>query len=58
MLKHTDVLWFQTHAGLSHSLFYKVMDYVKNLNIPVLYLTSSGAKSNAMQIYEYDRQRI
>ncbi len=58
MLKHTDVLWFQTHAGLSHSLFYKVMDDVKNLKIPVLYLISSGARSNAMQIYEYDRQRI
>ncbi|MGN0907772.1 MAG: hypothetical protein ACI4NM_11550 [Bullifex sp.] len=54
MLKHTDVLWFQTHAGLSHSLFYKVMEDVRNLKVPVLYLTSSGSKSNAIQIYEYD----
>lgn len=57
LLKHTDVLWFQTHAGLSHSLFYKIIDDAKTLKLPVKYFTSSSAKGNAIQLFEEERNR-
>lgn len=57
LLKHTDFLWFQTHAGLSHSLFYKIIDDAKTLKLPVKYFTSSSAKGNAIQLLEEERNR-
>lgn len=57
VLKHTDVLWFQTHAGLSHSIFYKIIEDAKNLKVPIKYFTSSSSKGNAIQLYEEDQNR-
>ena len=57
LLRHTDILWFQTHAGLSHSLFYKIIDDAKTLRLPVKYFTSSSAKGNAIQLFEEDRKK-
>ena len=57
LLKHTDFLWFQTHAGLSRSLFYRIIDDAKTLKLTVKYFTSSSAKGNAIQLLEEERNR-
>lgn len=56
-LRHTDVLWFQTLSGLSHSIFYKTMDMVKTLDIPVKYFITSGSSTSADAIVEDDKKR-
>ena len=56
-LRHTDVLWFQTLSGISHSIFYKTMDMVKTLDIPVKYFITSGSSTSADAIVEDDKKR-
>lgn len=56
MLKHTDILLLQTKAGLSHSVFYKVLDDAKTLSIPIRYFVSSGVFSSAKTIIEVDER--
>lgn len=55
-LKHTDVLWFQTYAGLSHKTFYKTIDEAKNLSVPVRYCPTSGVSKSADAIVEYEKK--
>ncbi len=55
-LKHTDVLWFQTYAGLSHKTFYKTIDDAKNLGVPVRYCPTSGVSKSAEAIVLYDEK--
>ncbi len=56
-LRHADVLWFQTLSGISHSIFYKTMDMVKTLDVPVKYFITSGSSTCADAIVEDDKKR-
>ena len=56
-LKHTDVLWFQTYSGISHSAFYKTVDILKNLDVAIKYCPTSGLYRSAAEIVNDDRER-
>lgn len=56
-LKHVDTIFFQTRAGISHPMFYCSIDMAKNLDIPILYFTSSGVYKRAEQIVIYDKNQ-
>lgn len=57
VLKHTDIVWFQTYAGLSHKTFYKTVDDLKNLDIPIKYCPTSGVYRSAEAIVKDDEVR-
>ncbi len=56
-LKHTDVLWFQTYSGISHSAFYKAVDILKNLDVSIKYCPTSGIYRSAAEIVKDDKVR-
>ncbi len=56
-LKHTDVLWFQTYSGISHSAFYKAVDILKNLDVSIKYCPTSGIYRSASEIVKDDKVR-
>ncbi len=57
VLKHTDIVWFQTYAGLSHKTFYKTIDDLKALDIPIKYCPTSGVYRSAEAIVNDDEKR-
>ena len=57
VLKHTDIVWFQTYAGLSHKTFYKTTDDLKALDIPIKYCPTSGVYRSAEAIVIDDEKR-
>lgn len=56
-LKHCDIVWFQTYAGLSHKTFYKTIDDIKTMNIPIKYSPTSGVYKSAEAILRDDKER-
>lgn len=57
VLKHCDIVWFQTYAGLSHKTFYKTIDDIKAFNIPIKYSPTGGVHRSAEAIVKDDEER-
>ncbi|MFQ7079518.1 MAG: hypothetical protein ACLRSW_17215, partial [Christensenellaceae bacterium] len=49
VIKNSDVVWIQTNS-MSHTYFYKVIDVVRQNNIPVRYFAYASARKCAEQI--------
>ena len=49
IIKNSDVVWIQTNS-MSHKYFYKVIDVVRQNNIPVRYFAYASARKCAEQI--------
>ncbi len=57
VLKHSDIVWFQTYAGLSHKTFYKAVDDIKAFDIPIKYCPTSGVYRSASAIVRDEEKR-
>ena len=49
IIKNSDVIWIQTNS-MSHKYFYKLIDIVRQNNIPVRYFSYASARKCAEQI--------
>ena len=53
LMIHADIIWIQNNA-ISHSDYYKVVNFARTHDIPVEYFAYSSAEKCARQLAEYD----